>query len=137
MRDHPASPDPMCIITRLSFSKRRHALLAHWKFRRLRKVATERVPGFVDATIRGGGTGHVFFISIWRTERSVFEFTTLSQHVDAVRWAIRARAVVWSGAFDLRGTSSMSTEWISTPSRWFEVRENAGSDITEKVTVDP
>jgi hypothetical protein len=39
--------------------------------------------------------------------------------VNAVRWAIRARARVWSGVFRLTGTSSMSEPWIGTIGQWY------------------
>jgi heme-degrading monooxygenase HmoA len=123
MPEYTTSLEPMCIVTRLSFPRQRDARRAKRKFDKLRKLAIRRVPGFVDAVAHLTRTGEVLFLSVWKTERSVFEFTSLDQHVEAVRWAISAHAVVWSGAFDLRGTSSMSTEWISSPAKWFDLSE--------------
>lgn len=39
-------------------------------------------------------------VSIWDSEFSMINFTTLSEHVEAVRWTLRAKADVWSGVFE-------------------------------------
>lgn len=41
--------------------------------------------------------------SLWQNETRMLAFTTLVEHVEAVRWTIRRGGVVWSGVFDLRG----------------------------------
>jgi len=76
------------------------------------------VPGLVDAHLQLRGNATLLFVSLWRDELAVVQFTTLEAHVDAVRWTIRKRGRVWSGVFRLAGTSSMSAPWLGTIRHW-------------------
>ena len=76
------------------------------------------VPGLVDAHLRLRGDATLVFVSLWRDELALVQFTTLEAHVNAVRWTIRKRGQVWSGVFRLAGTSSMSAPWLGTIRHW-------------------
>lgn len=61
----------------------------------------------------------------------MLQFTTLTEHVEAVRWTIRRNATVWSGVFDLRGPHHVPlVGWPKTawrPGRGARQTEPAGS----------
>jgi len=76
------------------------------------------VPGLVDAHLHVRGNATLLFVSLWRDELALVQFTTLEAHVNAVRWTIRKRGQVWSGVFRLAGTSSMSAPWLGTIRHW-------------------
>jgi len=109
--------EPVCVVTRITFASWRSIPGAVLRFRRLRRIARE-IPGFVDAHLRLRGDATLLFVSLWRDELSVLQFTTLEGHVDAVRWTIGKHGQVWSGVFRLAGTSSMSAPWLGTIRHW-------------------
>ena len=110
--------EPVCVVTRISFPGWRAIPGVVLRFRRLRRIGRKTVPGFVDAHLRLRGGATLVFVSLWRDELSLLQFTTLEAHVDAVRWTIRKRGEVWSGVFRLDGTSSMSAPWLGTIRQW-------------------
>ena len=110
--------EPVCVVTRISFASWWSIPGAVLRFRRLRRAGRKNVPGFVDAHLRVRGGATVFFVSLWRDELALLQFTTLAAHVDAVRWSIRKQGQVWSGVFRLAGTSSMSVPWLGTIRHW-------------------
>jgi len=112
------SDEPVCVVTRISFASWRSIPGAVLRFRRLRRIGRTTVPGFVDAHLRLRGGATLLFVSLWRDELALMQFTTLEAHVDAVRWTIRQRGTVWSGVFRLDGTSSMSAPWLGTIRHW-------------------
>lgn|GEM_PF-2078065 len=129
------SPDePICVVTRIGFERRRSLPGAIRRFRALRRVARKQIEGFVDAHLRVRRPATLVFVSIWRDERALVRFTTLDQHVEAVRWTIRRRGRVWSGLFRLSGTSSMSEQWIGTVRHWRPLasphRESASLEVS-------
>jgi hypothetical protein len=119
----PQLPDrtggtPLCVVTRLEFPRLPKSMAATLRFWRLRRVARRRIDGLVRTWVRWSLPSTVYFVSIWEDENSLLTFTTLEEHVEAVRWVIRARGRVWSGVFELTGTSSMSQGWIGSIERW-------------------
>lgn len=94
---------PMCVVTRIVFPSYFSVLMAWWHFRTLRRAASHHIPGFVAAFASVSQRRIIYFFSLWESEQSVIEFTTLASHVEIVRWTIRHRGTVWSGAFDIRG----------------------------------
>lgn len=90
------------------------------------------VPGLVDAHLQVRGNATLLFVSLWRDELSLVQFTTLEAHVDAVRWTIRKQGKVWSGVFRLAGTSSMSAPWLGTIRHWQPI----GVPTVEPVAAD-
>jgi hypothetical protein len=115
----PASPaEPICVVTRITFGKWRSLPAAILRFRRLRRLGRSTIPGFLGAHLRIGRKATLMFISLWRDELALLQFTTLEAHVQAVRWTIRKEGQIWSGVFRLTGTSSMSKPWIGTIRQW-------------------
>jgi hypothetical protein len=113
------SPDePLCVVTRIELGRWWVLPWAIRRFRRLRRIGRREIPGLVEAHFRIGRGATLMFISVWRDELSLVQFTTLEAHVNAVRWTIRQRGQVWSGVFRLTGTSSMSKPWIGTVRQW-------------------
>jgi heme-degrading monooxygenase HmoA len=110
--------EPVCVVTRIEFAGWWSIPGAVLRFRRLRRAGRKNVPGFVDAHLRVRGGATVLFVSLWRDELALMQFTTLAAHVDAVRWSIRKKGEVWSGVFRLAGTSSMSVPWLGTIRHW-------------------
>jgi hypothetical protein len=113
-----SSEEPVCVVTRISFPSWRSIPGAVFRFRRLRRVGRRMVPGLVDARLHLRGNSTLLFVSLWRNELALVQFTTLEAHVDAVRWTIRKQGKVWSGVFRLAGTSSMSAPWLGTIRHW-------------------
>jgi hypothetical protein len=114
-----ASPaEPVCVVTRITFGKWRSLPGAILRFRRLRRLGHRTVPGLLEAHLRIRGNATLMFVSVWQDELSLLQFTTLEEHVQAVRWTIRKRGRIWSGVFRLTGTSSMSKPWIGTIRQW-------------------
>ena len=113
-----SSEEPVCVVTRISFPSWRSIPGAVLRFRRLRRVGRRMVPGLVDARLHLRGNSTLLFVSLWRDELALVQFTTLEAHVDAVRWTIRKQGKVWSGVFRLAGTSSMSAPWLGTIRHW-------------------
>lgn len=107
----------ICVITRLRFKHVTSVVAASHKFKRLHTQARREIPGLVVAAIRCNDAHRLEFTSLWRDETSMLKFTTLDEHVKAVRWTIRHRGEVWSGVFDARGprdipiTSDRGTSW--------------------------
>jgi hypothetical protein len=114
----PSSEEPVCVVTRISFPRWRSIPGAVLRFRRLRRIGRRMVPGLVDAHLHLRGNATLLFVSLWRDELALVQFTTLEAHVDAVRWTIRKQGKVWSGVFRLAGTSSMSAPWLGTIRHW-------------------
>jgi heme-degrading monooxygenase HmoA len=110
--------EPVCVVTRITFGRWWSLLGAIRRFRRLRRLGRREIPGFVDAHLRIRSGATLMFVSLWRDELALLQFTTLDAHVNAVRWAIRHKGEVWSGVFRLAGTSSMSKPWIGTIRQW-------------------
>ena len=113
-----SSEEPVCVVTRISFPSWRSIPGAVLRFRRLRRVGRRMVPGLVDAHLHLRGNATLLFVSLWRDELALVQFTTLEAHVDTVRWTIRKQGKVWSGVFRLAGTSSMSAPWLGTIRHW-------------------
>ena len=113
-----SSEEPVCVVTRISFASWRSIPGAVLRFRRLRRLGRKMVPGLVDAHLQLRGNATLLFVSLWRDELALVQFTTLEAHVNAVRWTIRKRGQVWSGVFRLAGTSSMSAPWLGTIRHW-------------------
>jgi heme-degrading monooxygenase HmoA len=114
-----SSPEePVCVVTRIRFGRWRALPGAIRRFRRLRRIGRKEIPGFVDAHLRIRGGATLFFVSLWEDELALLRFTTMEDHVKAVRWTIKNRGEVWSGVFRLSGTSSMSKPWIGTIRHW-------------------
>jgi hypothetical protein len=128
----PSSEEPVCVVTRISFASWRSIPGAVLRFRRLRRIGRKMVPGLVDAHLQVRGNATLLFISLWRDELALVQFTTLEAHVNAVRWTIRKRGTVWSGVFRLAGTSSMSAPWLGTIRHWQPV----GAPAAELVAAD-
>ena len=114
-----ASPaEPVCVVTRITFGSWRSLPGAILRFRRLRRLGLRTVPGLLEAHLRIRGNATLMFVSVWQDELSLLQFTTLEEHVQAVRWTIRKQGRIWSGVFRLAGTSSMSKPWIGTIRHW-------------------
>lgn len=115
----PISPEePVCVVTRITFGRRRSLPGAILRFRRLRRIGRRTIPGLVDVHLRIRRDATLMIISLWQDELALLQFTTLEAHVNAVRWTIRNEGQVWSGIFRLTGTSSMSKPWIGTIRHW-------------------
>lgn len=126
------SEEPVCVVTRITFASWRSIPGAVLRFRRLRRLGRRMVPGLVDAHLQVRGNATLLFVSLWRDELSLVQFTTLEAHVDAVRWTIRKQGKVWSGVFRLAGTSSMSAPWLGTIRHWQPI----GVPTVEPVAAD-
>ena len=113
-----SSEEPVCVVTRIIFPSWRSIPGAVLRFRRLRRIGRRMVPGLVDVHLHLRGNATLLFVSLWRDELALVQFTTLEAHVDAVRWTIRKQGKVWSGVFRLAGTSSMSVPWLGTIRHW-------------------
>ena len=109
---------PVCVVTRLEFPSLPSSVMAALRYLRLRRVARRRIDGLLNTWMRWSLSSAVLFVSLWKDENSLLAFTTLEEHVDAVRWVIRANGRVWSGVFELAGTSSMSQGWLGWTGRW-------------------
>ena len=115
----PGSPaEPVCVVTRITFGRWRTLPGAILRFRRLRRLGHSTIPGLLEAHLRIRGNATLMFVSVWQDELSLLQFTTLEQHVQAVRWTIRKQGQIWSGVFRLVGTSSMSKPWVGTIRQW-------------------
>jgi hypothetical protein len=110
--------EPVCVVTRITFRRRRSLPGAMLRFRRLRRIGRRTIPGLVDVHLRIRRDATLMIISLWQDELALLQFTTLEAHVNAVRWTIRNDGQVWSGIFRLTGTSSMSKPWIGTIRHW-------------------
>jgi hypothetical protein len=110
--------EPVCVVTRITFRRRRSLPGAMFRFRRLRRIGRRTIPGLVDVHLRIRRDATLMIISLWQDELALLQFTTLEAHVTAVRWTIRNDGQVWSGIFRLTGTSSMSKPWIGTIRHW-------------------
>ncbi len=110
--------EPVCVVTRIICPSHFFLLRAILLFFRLRRLARRSLKGFVDAScwIRTGRT--FMMVSIWQDEMSTVQFTTLREHVDAVRWVVAKEAEVWSANFRVKGTSSRSRDWIGRIHPW-------------------
>ena len=108
----------LCVVTRLEFPSLPKAASAALRFLRLRRMALHRIDGLIATWMRWSLPSTILFVSIWEDENGLLAFTTLDEHVEAVRSVIRADGRVWSGVFELAGTSSMSEGWIGGISRW-------------------
>ena len=124
-----SSEEPVCVVTRISFPSWRSIPGAVLRFRRLRRVGRRMVPGLVDARLHLRGNATLLFVSLWRDELALVQFTTLEAHVDAVRWTIRKQGKVWSGVFRLAGTSSMSAPWLGTIRHWQPLAASAVESV--------
>jgi hypothetical protein len=91
-----SSEEPVCVVTRISFPSWRSIPGAVFRFRRLRRVGRRMVPGLVDARLHLRGNSTLLFVSLWRNELALVQFTTLEAH----------------------GTSSMSAPWLGTIRHW-------------------
>ena len=122
MSDAAAAPqptdEPVCVVTRIHLGKWRAVPGALLLVRRLHRLGRKTIPGLMEAHMRVRGGATLYIVSVWRDELSLIQFTTLDAHVNAVRWAIRQQAEIWSGVFRLAGTSSMSKPWIGTVEQW-------------------
>ncbi len=123
------SEEPICVVTRITFGSWWSLLGAIRRFRRLRRIGRRTIPGLLEAHLRIGRKPTVMFISLWRDELSLLQFTTLEAHVQAVRWMIRKEGQVWSGVFRLAGTSSMSKPWIGTVRQWEPLGPVTGGEV--------
>ena len=124
-----SSEEPVCVVTRISFASWRSIPGAVLRFRRLRRIGRRMVPGLVDARLHLRGNATLLFVSLWRDELALVQFTTLEAHVDAVRWTIRKQGKVWSGVFRLAGTSSMSAPWLGTIRHWQPLAASAVESV--------
>jgi hypothetical protein len=115
---HDTAGRPLCVVTRLEFPSFPKSIPAALRFLRLRRSAQRRIDGLIMTWMRWSPPSTVMFFSLWEDERGLLAFTTLDEHVEAVRSVIRAKGRVWSGVFELAGTSSMSAGWIGAISRW-------------------
>ena len=117
MSEAPSPFEPVCVVTRIQLRHWRSVPSAVKRFRALRRAGRSRVPGLVEARrFRNGKT--LFFVSLWKDELALLQFTSLKAHVNAVRWTINEGAAVWSGVFRLAGMSSRSEPWIGTTRQW-------------------
>ena len=110
--------DPLTTVTRLVVASRWQAWRAWFEFRRLRRIGHNEIPGLLVTAISRPTPQTVIFVSMWRDEFSLFQFTTLEEHVNAARRAILSGAQVWSAVFRYDGVSSVSKEWVGEPRRW-------------------
>lgn len=92
-------------MTRLTFNGPYALLCARRKFVQLHRLA-KQIDGFLYARSSTEGLRTLMTMSMWDSEFSVINFTTLNEHVEAVRWTIRAKADVWSGMFEHRTAGS-------------------------------
>jgi hypothetical protein len=117
--DQPASMStgPICVVTRLEFRTPLALWRARLMFGRLRHLAT-RIDGFLYARCSIENPRVLTLVSIWASEFSMINFTTLEEHVAAARWTAFAKAQVWSAVFEHRGVSSMTQGWIGRTDQW-------------------
>lgn len=127
--------DPLCVVTRLHFANRLDALRAIVRFMRLRKRVKREIEGLIDAQV-WISSRQTLFLSVWRDEQSLIEFTTLEAHVNAVRWSIDARASGWSGVFRFIGTSSMSRDAAGGYRTWRPVSLGEAEPVRVPVGLD-
>jgi hypothetical protein len=107
----------VCVVTRIEFRSPWLALWALVRFRKLERLARD-VDGFVFAHRWLEHWKDLTIISVWRDDESVFRFTGLEEHVNAIRRTIAARASVWSVLFEPRGASSLSNHWLGELEPW-------------------
>lgn len=117
-RPAQATGGPLCVVTRLEFPRFTTSVVAALRFFRLRRLGRRRIDGLLESWIRWSLPSTLLFVSVWQDESSLLAFTTLTEHVEAARWFVRAHGRVWSGVFELAGTSSMSEGWVGSIDRW-------------------
>jgi len=111
---------PVCVLTRIEFPNRLMMFPALRLFRRIHHNARTREEGLVLAHCWRTNSHTLTLVSLWTDLASMAQFAGLEEHVNAVRWTIRAKARAWSGVFDLRGTSYRTEDWITTRKPWME-----------------
>lgn len=111
------SPGPICVVTRLEFPTALSLVRARWMFGRLRRLA-RKIDGFLYARCSIENPRVLVLLSIWDSEFSMINFTTLEEHVQASRWTIFAGGKVWSAVFEHRGVSSRTRGWLGRTHQW-------------------
>lgn len=87
-------------------------------YRRLRVAGVRRVSGLIYTRRWLPEPRTIVIFSLWHSERSLIEFTTLDEHSFSVRWTKKVGGDVWSGVFRAKGTSSLSQGWIGAIEQW-------------------
>lgn len=109
---HPS----VCHVTRFRVASRLDVLRIFLAFLRIRRAARVAVPGFVDALFLRSGTA-VVIVSLWSHDSAIADFATaVPEHAHRVRW-VKRRAVLWSGLFELLGTSSSAGVWDASEAK--------------------
>lgn len=119
-----AEAKPLAVVTHLQYRRFRHALASRRWFRRLERKA-HAIQGFVSAKARFEDIRTITFVSLWESEDALIAFTTLEQHVKAVRFAIEHEARVWSGVFEMQGPGSLPSGAAREATAWSTQRQQA------------
>lgn len=110
---------PHCVVTRIEFKRLREYWYGLLLFYRLRRIGMVRIPGVLMSTVsRHRRERRLIFVSVWPSQYELLAFTSLEEHVQAVRWSLGVGATVWSGVFQLLGQSSTSTDWLGAQPPW-------------------
>lgn len=107
----------ICLVTRIKVAKLSTLIWIVIVFFRLRRRA-KNVLGLLEASIFVSDRHTVFLISLWKNVPAMSRFATAVRelHPHAVRKMREVGAEVWSGHFELRGTTPSSKPWANIPS---------------------
>ncbi|HZS75966.1 MAG TPA: hypothetical protein VFA41_05080 [Ktedonobacteraceae bacterium] len=106
----------ICFITRIKVLRYSTLLWVIFSYFHMKKQAKE-VPGLYEMFIFIRPQKTIYFVSLWRDISAIAAFNTIVQgHALAVFKVKSAGAEIWSGYFDLRGTSFHSKSWTQNNS---------------------
>src|SRR2546421_7144512 len=102
----------ICLVTRIKVAKLSTLIWIVIAFFRMRRRA-RNVLGLLQMSISVSDRHTVFLISLWKDVPAMARFASAvgALHPYAVRKMRQVGAEVWSGHFELRGTSSSSKPW--------------------------
>lgn len=106
----------ICLVTRVRVAKLSTLIWIIITFFRMRRRA-RAVLGLLETSISIRDRHTVFLISLWKDVPAMARFATAVRelHPRAVRKMHQVGTEVWSGHFELRGTSPSSKPWANIP----------------------
>lgn len=106
----------ICLVTRIKVAKLSTLIWIIIVFFRMRRRA-RNVLGLLETSIFVSNRHTVFLISLWKNVPAMARFATAVRelHPHAVRKMREVGAEVWSGHFELRGTTPSSKPWANIP----------------------
>jgi hypothetical protein len=100
-----------CLVTRIKVTRLStlcKIIVAFWRMRH----RAMKVPGLLETSLLIRPQRTILLISLWENKRAMDLFgTACPDHALGVRMVLHAEAEIWSGLFELLGTSPLSKPW--------------------------